>query len=80
MITIKFSCPLCGLKGHELQIPARESEQVNVADWMGRVIVWCADEHRRISPNCHPEQLHDVMIPLKHTDGTEAEYIGQQLE
>ena len=80
MITVQFSCPKCGLKDHKFQIPARESEDASVVYWMKCVIKWCAEEHHRVSPVCNPDRLADLKIPLKHSDGTEAECIGQQIE
>jgi hypothetical protein len=75
MITILFSCNECGIKKHKLQIPARESPEHNVCEYMKMVAAWVGDEHKKISPNCKATKISDLMIPM---DG--ADFIGQQVE
>lgn len=76
MITIYFDCPLCGLKDHALQVPARESADIDVRTWMDSVIWHCAEEHRRVSPKCNPRELKNLKVPLPK----EGEFLGQQIE
>ena len=77
MITVKYSCNLCGIKNREVQIPAREHADVDVVKWMKEVVgKILSDDHALRSPNCHPTSLSDVMIPMP----PEAEFIGQQIE
>jgi hypothetical protein len=80
MITIMFSCNECEIKRHKLQIPARESAEADVVQWMRQVAQWVKDEHKRISPKCNAKEIKDLMIPMKGPDGQECEFIGQQLE
>lgn len=80
MITVMFSCDGCGLKDHKIQVPARETAEEDVRIWMAKLGGWIGEEHQRLSPNCKSMTMKDLKIPLKHTDGTEAEFLGQQLE
>lgn len=70
MITIRYSCHLCGLEKIHCDVPQREPGS-NVIDWMKLVGVKLSDDHARRSPQCHPEKLSDVLIPI-----TGADYIG----
>ncbi len=81
MITIKFSCKGCGLKNHALQIPARTDTSITgLEKWMLKMGHWIYDEHKRRSPACRADAMQDLMIPMKHADGTECEFVGQQVE
>ena len=75
MITLMFSCDGCGLSKHPFQVPARETEDQSVLQWMEKVKMWVGDEHCRVSPNCQSTTMKELMIP---TEG--AEFIGQQVE
>lgn len=61
-ITVKYSCPECGLEAVHVEVPARGEE--GVIKWMDTIIVVLGADHARRSPNCHPEQLKDIMIPM----------------
>lgn len=77
MLTIKFSCDVCGLFRHEMQIPAREDPAVEaVVPWMENTIRMIGEEHSRVSPKCPARRLKDLMIPLPK----EGEFLGQQVE
>lgn len=65
-ITVKYSCPLCGLSRVECDVPARGDEDVVV--WMEQTIAVVGRDHARRSPACHPERLHDLMIPMTGVD------------
>jgi hypothetical protein len=65
-ITVKYSCHLCGLRGIEVRVPAREVEDVR--DWMDATIHLVCADHRRRSPQCHPKELYDLMIPMTGAD------------
>lgn len=62
MIEVFYSCPDCGLHRVRCEVPARGEEDVIV--WMNVTIVHIGADHRRRSPDCHPTELHDVMIPM----------------
>lgn len=63
---MRYSCPLCGVLKAEVDVPARGEE--DVIAWMDRTILVLAVDHARRSPDCHPDKLVDVMIPLDGTD------------
>ena len=66
-----FSCEGCGLKRHELQVPARETE--DVVAWVRQVNHHVSVEHRHVSPRCHAVKC-DLYLPNC------GEFIGQQVE
>lgn len=77
MLTCKFSCKLCGIKKASVEVPAREGSHQDVLQWMKQVVIPAISiEHDRLSPNCHPESLQDIMIPCEPN----AEFLGQQIE
>lgn len=65
-IIVKYSCYECMLKNIEVSVPARENEDVRI--WMDNTIHYIANDHKKRSPQCHPKQLHDLMIPISNTD------------
>ena len=66
-IEVKYSCPLCGIKGQLVAVPARGDEDLIV--WMNDVAIkGVALDHMKRSPNCHPEKLHDLDIPITGVD------------
>lgn len=74
MITVFFDCPVCKVVKHELQVPARLTEDRDVVKWIEQTMRYCYDEHRRLFPGCR-ETLKNLLIPIK-----DAEFIGQQVE
>jgi hypothetical protein len=62
MITVRYSCSLCGLLRVPCRVPARGEE--NVVLWMEGVVLRLSDDHARRSPHCHPDKLTEVMIPM----------------
>ncbi len=62
MITCKYSCHLCGLKKIEINVKAREAE--DLMEWMAILGAVLSADHNTRSPHCHPEKLADVMIPI----------------
>lgn len=70
MIKILYTCNLCGLLKVQIEVEPREAGQ-ELMDWMEKMtLILCADHERR-SPDCHPEKMSEVLIPI---DG--ARYIG----
>lgn len=66
-ITVLYSCPECGLERVPVEVPARGEE--GVITWMDNmVITHLGSDHARRSPDCHPERLRDIMIPLTGTE------------
>jgi hypothetical protein len=66
-ITVRYSCPACGIRKREVEVQARESE--DVIEWMEKVcIIALGNDHASVSPHCHPEELKDVMIPIHGSD------------
>lgn len=66
-IRVRYSCNLCGIRGVTVHVPARKDEDVK--EWVEQVMgnALSAD-HRRRSPECQPQSLQDVMIPVEGTD------------
>jgi hypothetical protein len=62
-VTIKYSCPLCGLVDIDVTIPARFEED-DVVVWMKDVGVYLSEDHSLRSPECHPAALKDIKIPI----------------
>ncbi len=65
-IRVLYSCPQCGLSRAACLVPARREE--DVLTWMDGLIRQLGADHARRSPACHPDQLHDLMIPVMGTD------------
>lgn len=67
-INIKYSCPKCGILSREVPVTARTNEDVGY--WFEEImIVELCNDHAKHSPNCHPDMLHDIMIPVgEHTN------------
>lgn len=65
-ITVRYSCPACGLVDAEVAVPARVDECV--LKWMKATCAACADDHRKRSPHCHPAELYDLKIPMTGAD------------
>ena len=59
----QYSCDRCGLKRVECEVPEREAER-GIMEWM-EVLTQCLmrDHHGR-SPQCHPKELSEVLIPM----------------
>ena len=73
-IKILYSCPPCGLVKVGVDVGAR-AEGEPIKEWMDKVVLALAVDHRFRSPRCHPKQLKDVMIPI-----TGAKQIGGEAE
>lgn len=65
-VRVQYSCPLCGLFKVHCDVPARGDEDVLV--WMEQTIAALSHDHHARSPQCHPGELKDVMIPMTGTD------------
>lgn len=76
MITVLYSCELCGIIDKPVQVPAREHHEIDVAHWMREVVGRSISlDHEQASPTCHPKSLTNIKVPLSG-----AEFIGQQVE
>lgn len=80
MITVMFSCDGCGLVDQKVQVPARATAEEDVTEYLKRMGGWIGEEHERLSPKCKSMKMKNLKIPTKGPDGTEAEFLGQQLE
>lgn len=66
-VGVRYSCDLCGIKDREVQVQARGGE--NVVEWMENTcIIALANDHARLSPNCRPQTLTNLMIPVSGAD------------
>lgn len=63
MVTVKYSCVLCGLQNQSVQIPARP-ETTDVREWMKMMETLLASDHVQRSPGCQPKTLQNIMIPF----------------
>ena len=72
MITVKFSCSLCGLHRVETEVMMRKKDQ-DAVEWMEyHVIPAVRRDHDRRSPGCNPTTLDELLIPMsgsKHIGG-----------
>jgi hypothetical protein len=80
MITVMYSCEECGVVDAKCEVPARDTEDEDVRDWMNRLIYIVSADHRSLHPKCKTKKLINLKIPLKGKDGPEAEFIGQQID
>lgn len=62
-ITVLYSCPACGLVDAPVTLPERAPDE-DVLQWMETVVEATSRDHRRRSPDCHPQQLRNLKIPL----------------
>lgn len=62
-ITLRYSCPECGIKGQEVAVRLRGSSEDLITWFEGVAIAGVCADHKTRAPHCHPQQLHDVMIP-----------------
>lgn len=63
MITLFYSCDLCGLTDVALEVRERPAEE-DVRVWMDGVVraVWV--DHARQRPDCHPTEMKNLKIPM----------------
>lgn len=77
MLTVTFDCPKCGLVKHAVEVPARKTSDEDVVLWFREVVIAsCCAEHDRVSPNCHPKSLKNLLMAAP----PEAEFLEQQIE
>lgn len=64
MLSIRYTCGLCGLFDVEAQVRFRESSE-DVVDWMKKVVEpGLVADHQKRSPTCRPETLQQIKIPV----------------
>lgn len=74
MITVKYECKVCNAS-RDVQVPARETIDQPVTDWVKSVAGHCGADHERHSPRCKSRHV-DLRIP----NPDNAEFVGQQIE
>lgn len=62
MITVKFSCKLCGKEKQDCDVPDRKSTE-NVIEWMERIMPIIQARHWLLSPECQADKV-DLMVPI----------------
>ena len=78
MITIKFSCDLCGVKDAIVLVPQR-AQEMDVRRWVMNVVGQrITDQHRMLSPSCRATTISAIKIPLDRDD--EDGWIGKQTD
>ena len=62
-IQCKYTCNLCGLFRISVNIKARTTE--DICYYLENIVIpkLMQDHHQR-SPNCHPNELTELMIPI----------------
>ncbi len=63
-ITVKYSCFDCFLTNVEVIVPAREPDE-DVVRFMNQTIEHIGRDHHRRSPQCRPQELKNLMIPIE---------------
>jgi hypothetical protein len=71
-----YNCQQCGVANRKVIVPARPSE-MNVTKWVHATMRLLGMDHHLIAPLCASIEL-DLMLPLKHDDGSEREWVGQE--
>jgi hypothetical protein len=77
MITVKYSCDLCGIEKRDVAVPSREHKHVDIKFYVEQIIVHAIkDDHSKASPHCKSKMITKLMIPLPPEGG----FIGQEVE
>lgn len=62
-VTVKYSCPECGIDDREVRVTSRTDEEV--VEWLQQVcMVELTRDHVSVSPECVATSLTDLKIPL----------------
>lgn len=59
-----YSCHKCGLKKVSINVPARDPQDEDVVRFVEQTAAIMSADHAKRSPDCHPQVLNDVMIPM----------------
>lgn len=70
-ITVMYSCRSCDVRDEKVDVPARQSHEVNVVKWMEGTTARIGQHHRSRFPRCNARKLYDLKIPMDN-----AEWIG----
>lgn len=63
-ITVKYSCPACGLHRRCVDVPARKGNE-DVKHWMLKTMSESIGrDHATVSPTCQSLTMSEVMIPI----------------
>lgn len=64
IITVKYSCAVCGLKDRDVMVPERDPAE-DVAHYLNVQLVPCITaDHARFSPQCRAERITTIKIPI----------------
>ena len=74
-LIVIYTCGLCDLVDEKVAVRLR-GEHEDIAEWMRSVQVLIADDHWSKRPDCHPDTLKEVKIPL----GQNTKRIGEAYE
>jgi hypothetical protein len=67
VLVVKYSCPLCRIKDREVEVRARESE--DVIQWLeGTCFPAIGADHMTSFPACGATSLTDLKIPISGSD------------
>lgn len=70
LLTVRYSCGLCGLLDVEVGVPARTPDL--------DVVAWTVSRHHSlVSPGCRPKEIQNIKIPV---DAIGSEGIGFPVE
>jgi len=71
-MTVRYSCPECGIVDRGVEVRERR-ENEDVVEWVRMVMRMTCEDHAECSPKCHPSELKNLKIPLP----PHAAFIGQ---
>lgn len=79
MIKVRFTCLPCGLRNQLVDVPARESPNVDVRRYMESIVASAITAcHRVQSPNCTASKMTFVALPFDPSD--QNVWIGKQTD
>lgn len=72
-IEVTYTCGLCGMIDCPVTVPSRLPGD-DISGWMEMVIGQVGADHHRRSPNCYPQTLTNLKIPIPNGDNA---YVGK---
>jgi hypothetical protein len=75
MITVLFSCDMCGLDESPVEVPTRH-KATDIRLWMDIIINKVQKVHLTISPDCKATTIEKLKIPISDNQ----EFIGQEIK
>jgi hypothetical protein len=73
---VLYTCPVCGIKERQVPIPGRPTG-TPLEKWMLEMGRRIGMDHGTVAPLCANLSM-DLMLPTKHPNGTDKEWVGQE--